>query len=177
LATTKQKVFLEAYLGEARGNATEAARIAGYADPNNDGWRVKKVPEIAEAIQNRLDELRMSADEVQALITEVARGDVGDFLGDGKYARLDLDRAREQGKTRLIKKLTFSKGSLEFEIYDRMDALKTLAKMHGLLVDRIKSDVKAEVDVTDANGAKAYLLALVEKVTPASAEGSDRGAD
>jgi len=28
--TLKQQLFVEAYLGEAKGNATEAARIAGY---------------------------------------------------------------------------------------------------------------------------------------------------
>ena len=28
--TTKQQLFIEHYLGEAKGNATQAARMAGY---------------------------------------------------------------------------------------------------------------------------------------------------
>mgnify|MGYP000100200540 CR=1 FL=1 len=33
MATEKQRRVVEAYMGEARGNATEAARIAGYKNP------------------------------------------------------------------------------------------------------------------------------------------------
>lgn len=52
--TRKQQLFVEAYRGQARGNATEAARLAGYK--GNDvvlaqvGAENLKKPQIAEAI-------------------------------------------------------------------------------------------------------------------------------
>lgn len=38
--TIKQEAFVAAYIGEAKGNATEAARIVGYAEPNTQGPRL-----------------------------------------------------------------------------------------------------------------------------------------
>jgi phage terminase small subunit len=181
--TLKQKKFVDAYLGQARGNATEAARLAGYAGSDETlravGYENLTKPHIAQVVSERVAELAMAPAEVLARIADIANGTVADFIDVERWGapRLDVPKAAQAGKLNLIKKVSVTQWGVDFELYDRMDALKTLAKYHGLLVDRIKSDVKAEVDVTDANGAKAYLLALVEKATPASAEGSDRGAD
>ena len=48
--TYKQRLFVSAYLGEANGNATEAARIAGYADPGIRGHELVKNSKIRAAI-------------------------------------------------------------------------------------------------------------------------------
>lgn len=47
--TNKQQKFVEAYFG----NATEAARIAGYAHPMQAGERVLRNVEIQKAIKDR----------------------------------------------------------------------------------------------------------------------------
>ncbi len=56
--TEKQRRFVEAYMGQAAGNATEAARLAGYKgnDPTLaavGGQNLRK-PSVQEAIQSRV---------------------------------------------------------------------------------------------------------------------------
>lgn len=47
--TGKRQTFVTEYL--RTWNASEAARIAGYAHPGSDGHRLLKISEIAEEIQ------------------------------------------------------------------------------------------------------------------------------
>lgn len=48
----KQRRFVEAYMGRAAGNATEAARVAGYSDPNY-GRQIITKPNVLSAIESR----------------------------------------------------------------------------------------------------------------------------
>lgn len=48
--TAKQLMFVSAYVGAANGNATEAARIAGYAEPNKQGPRLLVNVGVAEHV-------------------------------------------------------------------------------------------------------------------------------
>lgn len=59
--TGKQYAFVAAYLGDARFNATEAARRAGYATPMQEGWRLLRKAEIQAAIQSWRDETKAIA--------------------------------------------------------------------------------------------------------------------
>ena len=56
--TGKRSAFVAAFVGEARGNATQAARIAGYAHPGQEGHRLLKIAEIADAVRSDLAQLR-----------------------------------------------------------------------------------------------------------------------
>jgi len=56
--TPKQHAFVAAYIGVARGNASEAARIAEYAKPYPQGWENLQKPEIQAAIQQWRDEIK-----------------------------------------------------------------------------------------------------------------------
>ena len=60
MLTAKQKAFIEAYTG----NATEAAKFAGYSEATaySIGQRLLKQPEVASAIQAR--EAERTSDEV-----------------------------------------------------------------------------------------------------------------
>lgn len=75
--TTKQRLFCEAYISNANGNATEAARIAGYK--GNDvtlgavGAENLKKPLIAEMCEKRVTDVAMSTDEWLLEVTELAR--------------------------------------------------------------------------------------------------------
>ena len=53
----KQRVFVSAYLGEANRNATEAARIAGYAHPNKQGPALLVNLGVREAIDEQIAEI------------------------------------------------------------------------------------------------------------------------
>jgi hypothetical protein len=63
--TPKQAVFVAAYLGEANRNATEAARIAGYANPGQRGHELVKKREIQDAINDQLSIIKRQGIQLQ----------------------------------------------------------------------------------------------------------------
>jgi len=100
----------------------------------------------------------MNADEVLDRLTDIARGDIADVLDIGSMGfSLDLKKAYEGGKTKLIKKLkqkttiVIGKGEnpdqefheTEFEMYSAHEALRDLAKVHALFIDRTRNDSDA----------------------------------
>jgi phage terminase small subunit len=151
--TKKQQVFINEYL--LRFNVTKAAQAAGYSEKTaySIGWELLRKPEIKAEIDRRLDEVRLGKPEVLRLLSDIAHGDMGDFLAIGSMGfGLDLEGAREAGITKLIKKVkqkttTFLAKSesaedrevheIEIELYDAQSALVTLGKHHGLFTDRI----------------------------------------
>lgn len=111
-------------------------------------------PDIEKEIQERIAENAMSANEVLARLAEHARGDIDDYLND--TGAFDLEKARQAGRTRLIKKLktrtTQKTGDdwesttveVEFELYDAQSALVHIGKHHKLFADR--------TEITGADG-------------------------
>ncbi len=166
--THKQRLFVEHYL--VCWSATEAARRAGYKVPRISGSRNKHKPEIAAAIKARLAEVAMSADEVLLRLAEQARGSLEEFLhfvavdahGDeialdaqgqpkAKPARfvavIDLNKAREAQKLRLLHALKHTKYGWEIELYDAQRALELIGKHHGLFAgDRPAVTVNFNLD-------------------------------
>lgn len=146
----KQSIFLAEYL--KCWNASEAARRAGYsvASAYSQGNRLLKNAEISAAIECFKAEHIMSAEEVQILVTQQARSDIGDFLRqDGDGVIVDLPKAIEAKKTGLIKKLSQTRTirtrgeddveetvSTTIELYDKQAALVQVGKMHELFVDK-----------------------------------------
>lgn len=160
--TGKQQAFINAYLTNGF-NATDAARQAGYEGNENTlssvGYENLRKPEISVIMNERLNEAAMSANEVMARLSEIARGEVDNFLDeDGKF---DLQKARRLQKTKLLKKLKTKRTSkqvdtiqagdeesretletslmyeeVEFEMYSAHEALRDLGKYHKLLNDR-----------------------------------------
>lgn len=151
--TGKQGAFIDAYLGEARFNATEAARIAGYKGDDNTlssvGYENLRKPDIATVVLERLNEAAMSANEVLARLSKHARGRLVDLLNeDGQF---DLALAEERGVADLLKKLKVRTNtrrtregeeiedvSYEYEIHDPQAALVHLGKFHKLFAERVE---------------------------------------
>ncbi len=137
--TYKQRLFVDAYLGRANGNATEAARLAGYKGSEvtlaSVGYENLRKPQIAARIEARLTASAMSASEVLARLSEQARASLDDFgQGLGDRLLLDLGKAQRRGKLRLLKKLSYNQnGDPAIELYSAQAALKLLAQYHGLL--------------------------------------------
>lgn len=63
--TTKQEAFVAAYIGEARGNATEAARLAGYKGSDatlaSVGAENLRKPQIASHIAKQREKIEQRA--------------------------------------------------------------------------------------------------------------------
>jgi hypothetical protein len=101
--TARERLFVVAYLGEHKGNASAAALAAGYSD-HRQGWRALQRPRVRAAIDARLDRAALSADEVLARLSEVATFDPTPYYrrGEDGYLRVDVDRLRADGKGHLI---------------------------------------------------------------------------
>lgn len=76
--TNKQITFIDAYLGEAKMNSVQAARIAGYKNPKVQGAEClrKLRPYLDKAMYERHTEAIATQKEVQEFFTSVLRGEV-----------------------------------------------------------------------------------------------------
>lgn len=139
--TKANEVFINEYL--TCFNGTEAYSRA-YPKANRNSARANASnllanPNIKSEIERRLAEVHMSADEALKLLSDIARGDIGDFINN--FGGVDLVKAREAGKTRLIKKvktrtITSEKEEKEIveeeiELYPADAALRDVLKIHG----------------------------------------------
>lgn len=152
--TGKQRAFVAAYISCL--NATEAARLAGYKGDDNSlasiGWENLRKLEISEAINARLRQLIVSADETLARVSQHATGTMADFLSidpDG-VPRLDFLKAQKAGRLGLIKKYTETENTratkdgellttrkVHVELYPADAAHDKLMRYHSLYNDKL----------------------------------------
>lgn len=88
----KQRRFVEAYMGQAAGNALEAARIAGYSSPRGSSNANMKNSAILDAIGKRQESDPLIADrkERQRFWTAMMRGELtrDDVTLEGKLVKV-----------------------------------------------------------------------------------------
>lgn len=167
--TRKQQVFIDEYL--KCFNASEAARRAGYSEKSArfTGSDLLADGNISQQIQARLNEVHMSADEALKLTADIARGDMTEFLTP--FGAIDLEKIRESGKGRLIKKIkqrTITKigknenegdtetHDTEIEFYDAQAAIRDILKILGRFTDRLdlsNSDGSLTINIRKASDA------------------------
>lgn len=118
--TPKQKAFADYYI--ETGNATEAARRAGYKKPNVQGSQNLDKLSVKSYIEERikaLDEKRIAkGEEVLQYLTKVMRGQEKDQFG------------------------------LDASLQDRTKAAELLGKRYRLFVDKVEQKVDATVNST-----------------------------
>ena len=146
--TEKQRRFVDYYI--ETGNASEAARRAGYSE-KTAGWigqeNLQK-PTIKAAIDARLKDLEdkriAKADEVLQFLTSTLRGEV-------KEEHVVVEGTGEgRSDARIIK--------VQVSARDRLDAAKSLlkrypmqldAKEHKLRLQKLEAEVQAAEQVDD----------------------------
>lgn len=144
--TKKAQAFVEAYL--TTFNASEAARRAGYSERSAGaiGHELLKKPEIRAAVDARLDEMKMSADEVLTRLAEQARASLGDFVEISASGKPNIKFTSE--KMHLIKKIAIRPTKFgteyEFEMYDAQQALVHLGRNRQIFTDK--------TDITSGGG-------------------------
>ena len=145
--TLKQRKFCQAYIGEANGNGTEAARIAGYDgdDPSlgQIAYENLRKLEVTSAIaaMRQVAEIKaevkiLSATETLAGITDIANSDIADLFPDNEF----LQEAKLNGVSKRIKTINFDKDTgaiVRVEMYSAQAGLQDMAKFHKLLADRV----------------------------------------
>jgi len=146
--TGKQRLFIAAYL-ENGMNGVRAAQAAGYKGEYLTLSAVAREnlqkPLIKKAIEAKLRQRTMGADEVLARLSDIAGGTMDDFI-DPDSLSVDLRQAASNGKLHLVKKIkyvTVTKDdsqveTTEFELYSAHEALRDLAKYHKLLTTQIE---------------------------------------
>ncbi len=122
--TERQKRFVDYYI--ETGNATEAARKAGYKKPDVQGSQNLGKVSVKEAIAGRMAQLESdriaSAEEVLSYLTAAMRGEISEEVivvegvGNGESS------ARVETK--------------QLSAKDRNKAAELLAKRYGLLLDK-----------------------------------------
>lgn len=121
--TAKQELFVAAYLGEAKGNATEAARIAGYAKPAEQGYENLRKPHISARVRQELEKFNVSADAVLQELARVAFAEWHDFVEV-------VGRAKDGEVTKV-----------RSDIGSKVKALELLGKYHQLFTEKQEVNV------------------------------------
>lgn len=163
--TDKQRAFVEHYL--TTWNATEAARRAGYSAKTAQeiGSENLSKPIIRTLIEQRIGELKMTADEVLLRLAGHARGDMGDFL-DAR-GNINLAAARRARRLHLVKRVSDTDKGTTIELYDSQAALIQIGRALKLFVDvqEHSGTVNLNHDL-DSAIEKAYGNAGDDPLTP-----------
>lgn len=188
----RQKRFVEEYLVDF--NATQAAIRAGYSQKSarSIGSENLTKPDISEAISQAISERLMSADEVVARLSDIARGDIKDLMRISSVGyELELLSKDDEGNfrvnphTKLIKKIKQKVTTImprtedgeekeivetDLELYSALDALALLGRHHKLFTDKTEITGKdgGAIEVDDARESIQRKLAAI---STASGEG------
>lgn len=146
--TEKQRRFVDYYV--ETGNASEAARRAGYAEKAayRTGSENLRKPQVKAAINARLKELEdkriAKADEVMKFLTSTLRGEV-------KEERVVVEGTGDgRSDARIIK--------VQVSARDRLEAAKSLLKRYPMQLDakeqklrlqKLEAEIKAAEQVDD----------------------------
>lgn len=181
--TGKQDRFVNEYI--VCLNGTEAHKRAGYEGTDNthavEASRLLRNPKIIRAIGERTAQYAMSANEVLAQLTDIARNDIGDVMNS--FGGIDISEAMRRGKSNQIKRykskvttITEKDGTereiveTEIELHDRQTALNTLAKYHDLTNTIKVEDWHSEIIALLREG-KVSQDELLEEFEPDVIEG------
>jgi len=187
----KVELFWRFLLGDAKGNGTEAARMAGFAGDDNAlgvyAHRLIRTRQVRERIQARLeDALSLTPNEVIGVLTSHLRADVTEILTEGGH--LDVATLRDRKLGHLIKKIRTRRyvertGEVEqpvevteVELHDSFKAGVQLSRIMGIEKQpamnpndeqaRIDAAVKQFMERTGANEeqAREYLAPHIPEV-------------
>lgn len=136
--TQLQENFVNAYLGDADYNGTEAVMLAGYDVKDRNTAAViasenLRKPKIRDIIRARLRENAMTADEALMRLGRQARADVGTivYIRNGQLRVRDWEALREAGLTHLVKEIRETQYGLVVKMYSTQKALELILKEHG----------------------------------------------
>lgn len=154
--TEKQRRFVDYYV--ETGNASEAARRAGYAEKAayRTGSENLRKPQVKAAIDARLKEFEdkriAKADEVMQFLTSTLRGEV-------KEERVVVEGTGEgRSDARIIK--------VQVSARDRLDAAKSLLKRYPMQLDakeqklklqKLENEIRAATESNQAAGKEPLV--------------------
>lgn len=188
--SAKHQQFVNEYLKCWNGSA---AYLRAYPHVTADtaranGARLLADASVSEAIQQRIAENAMTADEVLSRLAKHARGSMADFLNVNKNgATIDLVKAADAEQIDIVRKFTQTTkryGETEIEevtidLYDAQSALVHLGKHLDLFSDKLtlklEKELKQALDALekslDSNTYSQVLAVLAGKLGSEKVEG------
>jgi hypothetical protein len=156
-----QLEWVLAYIADPKRNATEAARKAGYKNPEQSGWENRRNPSIQAYIKEFYEQQEATAAEAVAVLSRQMRGSMRDFLvfetdeqtGEIIGPTLDLKKAAAAGYLDIIKEYEETETILrrsgdddgivverrrKIKPYDAQAAADKLIRFHGGYTDNVK---------------------------------------
>lgn len=129
--TNKQLTFIDAYLGEAKMNSVQAARIAGYKNPKVQGAEClrKLRPWIDKAMSERHTKAIATQEEIQQFFTAVVRGEVKEEVVSNNGKVLEVPASTK----------------------DRLKAAECMGRAYGMFTERkeISGNLNIEIGMGD----------------------------
>jgi phage terminase small subunit len=152
--TRKRQAFVEEYL--QCWNARRAAIAAGYSQKSahTTAHRLLENTDVQKAIQARISEKAMGADEVLLRLADQAKATMEDFVTvkENGDIMLDLEKARLSGKLHLIKGITPTRQGFKIELHDQQKALELIGKAHGLFREVQEHRGEVPVRIVEVKG-------------------------
>ena len=141
----RQRLFVEAYLQSL--NASDAARRAGYADPEVNSKRILEAQAVQAAIQERMAERRARHPHVEQRVLEelcrIAFADPRDLLRwgpDGVELRPSEVLSAEEAAS--VCEVSEGKGGvIRLKKHDKLKALELLGRHFGMFADRVQAEI------------------------------------
>lgn len=150
--TPKEKQFIQEYTVDFCG--AKAAERSGYAKKRArvTAHELLQKRTIRNAINKRLDEMAMQAEEATARLSDIARASLLPFLKFDSKGNFTIDISSDEARTKLhtIKKIrqrtrTTADGAViqevEIELHDAQKALDKMMKFHGKYEASQKEDL------------------------------------
>lgn len=172
--TTKQRRFVLAYTGEARWNAAQAARLAGYAWPVKQGPQQLGKTSVRSAVERLTEAEHMGRAELLARFAAEGRVDASllaecyrdDVVRDDDGAVLvvrrviDWEKIRAYGLGPLIRKVTPTKYGDSIEFTDTQRA----KEMIGKALQVFGSDTSITLNVDPSKLTNEELDSLIARL-------------
>jgi phage terminase small subunit len=198
----RQRVFISEYLKDF--NATRAAKAAGYSEKTaySIGQRLLKDVEIKQAIDAEIDARTMGKSEILTRLTDFGRGDMAELMdihSTGYNLKLmikdDDGNLIVNPKTKLIRKIkqkvTTHIGKkdddddvevieTDFELYSALEATEFMAKLRGLITEKVDVTTKGEkvANADDRNDRALSTLAdALREILLEKSSGQDSALD
>lgn len=172
--TNKQKAFIDAYCGQAKMNATEAARMAGYKHPNNSG--PENLLKLGKYIQKRMEKLKERSgnsiadqQEIMEYFTALGRGEIKEKLlaNDGSVVEVPV---RAQDRTKGYENLAKAYGTFNNTSLAKLQQRKLKAE-----TELTEEKVKAAKQLTGDDNHK--LNELLDQIEEGVMNGTTEPAD
>lgn len=163
----KRAGFVDAYLGAACGNATQAARMCGFLAPRAAGYRMLRDPVVREEIDRRLGEEGITREEVLWRLSALARGVQAAYMrvlhteatGDSGRLVVDYNLLLRDGHGHCIRRIVDTECGQSVEFVDPLKALTLCARLLGMTQQAQDVSDREEMTIGEALDRKLDSIA------------------